>query len=124
MGKKVIIVIGERMGKGQKVAAGIEAAGGEAYVIPGMAADMKLGDVMKEKNADVGISFCGSGGAGALMASNKYGYKGKHHLRSIDEGVTAIKEGYEVLGFGFMDVEELGRRLVETYYKVHGKPEA
>jgi len=124
MGKKVIIVIGERMGKGQKVAAGIEAAGGEAYVIPGMAADMKLGDVMKEKNADLGISFCGSGGAGALMASNKYGYKGKHHLRSIDEGVTAIKEGYEVLGFGFMDVEELGRRLVETYYKVHGKPEA
>jgi len=124
MGKKVIIVIGERMGKGQKVAAGIEAAGGEAYVIPGMAADMKLGDVMKEKNADLGISFCGSGGAGALMASNKYGYNGKHHLRSIDEGVTAIKEGYEVLGFGFMDVEELGRRLVETYYKVHGKPEA
>jgi len=124
VGKKVIIVIGERMGKGQKVAAGIEAAGGEAYVIPGMAADMKLGDVMKEKNADLGISFCGSGGAGALMASNKYGYKGKHHLRSIDEGVTAIKEGYEVLGFGFMDVEELGRRLVETYYKVHGKPEA
>lgn len=124
MGKKVVIVIGERMGKGQKVAAGIEAAGGEVYVIPGMAADMKLGDVMKEKNADLGISFCGSGGAGALMASNKYGYKGKHHLRSIDEGVTAIKEGYEVLGFGFMDVEELGRRLVETYYKVHGEPDA
>lgn len=123
MGKKVMIVIGERMGKGQKVAAGIEAAGGEAYVIPGMAADMKLGDVMKEKNADLGISFCGSGGAGALMASNKYGYKGKHHLRSIDQGVTAIKEGYEVLGFGFMDVEELGRRLVETYYSIHGQPD-
>lgn len=123
MGKKVIIVIGERMGKGQNVAKGIEAAGGEAYVIPGMAADMKLGDVMNEKGADLGISFCGSGGAGALMASNKYGYKGKHHLRSIDEGVTAVREGYQVLGFGFMDVEELGRRLVETYYAVHGKPE-
>jgi len=123
MSKKVVVVIGERMGKGQNVAAGIIAAGGEAYVIPGMAADMKLGDIMNEKNADFGISFCGSGGAGALMASNKYGYKGKHHLRSIDEGVTAIKEGYEVLGFGFMDVEELGRRLVETYYQVYGKPD-
>lgn len=123
MGKKVMVVIGERMGKGNNVAKGIEAAGGEAYVIPGMAADMKLGDVMKEKNADIGISFCGSGGAGALMASNKYGYKGKHHMRSIDEGVAAIKDGYEVLGFGFMDVEELGRRLVETYYEVHGAPE-
>ncbi len=123
MGKKVVIVIGERMGKGQNVAKGIEAAGGEAHVIPGMAADMKLGDVMHEKNADLGISFCGSGGAGALMASNKYGYKGKHHLRSIDEGVTAVKEGNQVLGFGFMDVEELGRRLVETYYSIHGKPE-
>lgn len=123
MGKKVVIVIGERMGKGHNVAKGIEAAGGEAYVIPGMAADMKLGDVMKEKSADLGISFCGSGGAGALMASNQYGYRGKHHLRSIDEGVTAVKEGYEVLGFGFMDVEELGKRIVETYYMTHGKPE-
>lgn len=123
MGKKVVVVIGERMGKGQKVAAGIEAAGGIAYVISGMAADMKLGDVMKEKNADLGLSFCGSGGAGALMASNKYGYKGKHHLRSVNEGVTAIKEGYEVLGFGFMDTEELGRTLVETYYAVNGAPE-
>jgi len=121
---KVVVVIGERMGKGNNVAKGIEAAGGIAYVIPGMAADMKLGDVMKEKNADFGISFCGSGGAGALMASNKYGYKGKHHLRSIEEGVTAIREGYEVLGFGFMDLEELGKRLVETYYQVNGAPEA
>lgn len=123
MGKKVLVVIGERMGKGYNVAKGIEAAGGEAYVIPGMAADMKLGDVMKEKSADLGISFCGSGGAGALMASNKYGYRGKHHLRSIDEGVTAVKEGYEVLGFGFMDVEELGKRIVETYYMTHGNPD-
>lgn len=49
MGKKVMIVIGERMGKGNHVADGIIKAGGDAYVIPGMAADMKLGDVMKEK---------------------------------------------------------------------------
>ena len=123
MSKKVMIVIGERMGNGQNVARGIEAAGGEAYVIPGMAADMKLGDVMKEKNADLGISFCGSGGAGALMASNKYGYKGKHHLRSIEEGVTAVREGNEVLGFGFMDVEELGEKITKAYYEVHGAPE-
>lgn len=121
MGKKVVVVIGERMGKGQNVARGIEAAGGIAHVIPGMAADMKLGDVMHEMNADLGLSFCGSGGAGAITASNKYGYKCIHHMRSVDQGVTAIKEGYQALGFGFMDVEELGRRLVETYYMVHGK---
>ncbi|WP_432403825.1 SFCGS family glycine-rich protein [Wukongibacter sp. M2B1] len=115
MGKEIIVVIGDRLGKGQKVAKGIEKAGGKAIVIPGMAADMKLGDIMKEHEADLGISFCGSGGAGALMAANKYGYKAKHHLRSIESGVTAIKEGYEVLGFGFMDVEELGERLVKAY---------
>jgi len=118
-----MVVIGERMGKGSNVARGVEAAGGEAYVIPGMAADMKLGAVMKEKGADIGISFCGSGGAGALMASNGYGYKGRHHMRSVQEGITAIREGYEVLGFGFMDIEELGTKLVETYYEVHGAPE-
>lgn len=123
MNKKVLIVIGDRMGKGQNVAAGIEAAGGEAYVVPGMAADMKLGDVMKEKGADLGISFCGSGGAGALMASNKYGYKCRYAMRSIDEGVTAVKEGVEVLGFGFMDVADLGKRITETYYAIHGKTE-
>jgi hypothetical protein len=44
-------------------------------------------------------------------------------MRSIDQGVTAVKEGVKVLGFGFMDVEELGRRIVETYYEVNGKPE-
>ncbi len=35
-------------------------------------------------------------------------------MRSIDEGVTAINEGCNVLGFGFMDKEELGERLVEA----------
>ena len=123
MSKKVLIVIGDRLGKGQKVAAGIEQAGGEAIVIPGMAADMKLGDMMKQKNADLGISFCGSGGAGALMASNKYGYKCRYGMRSVDEGVTAVKEGIKVLGFGFMDTEELGRRITETYYAVNGRLE-
>ena len=62
----VTVVIGDRLGKGQKVAAGIEKAGGRAVVVPGVAADMKLGDVMKAENADFGISFCGSGGAGAI----------------------------------------------------------
>ena len=28
MGKKLVVVIGDRLGKGQKVAAGVEAAGG------------------------------------------------------------------------------------------------
>lgn len=123
MSKKVLIVIGDRLGKGQKVAAGIREAGGEAIVIPGMAADMKLGDVMHQNNADLGISFCGSGGAGALMASNKYGYKCRYGMCAVEEGVTAVKEGVKVLGFGFMDLEELGRRITETYYAVNGNPE-
>ena len=115
MEKEIVVVIGHRLGQGDKVAKGVEEAGGKAIVIKGMGADTKLGDVMKENNADIGISFCGSGGAGAIMAQTKHGYKAKHHLRSVDAGVTAIKEGYTVLGFGFLDVEELGRRIVETY---------
>lgn len=71
----VKVVIGDRLGKGQKVGMGVEAAGGSVTVIPGMAADMKLGDIMKQEEADFGISFCGSGGAGAITAQNKYGYK-------------------------------------------------
>ncbi|KUO67521.1 MAG: hypothetical protein APF77_14425 [Clostridia bacterium BRH_c25] len=121
MGDQIVVVIGDRLGKGQKVAKGVESAGGKAIVIPGMAADMKLGDVMNEENADIGLSFCGSGGAGALMAANKYGYKAKHHLRSVDAGITALKEGAKVLGFGFLDSEELGRRIVEDYIRLHKK---
>lgn len=118
--KEVLVVIGHRMGKGQAVARGVEKAGGKAIVIPGMAADMKLGDVMHENNADLGISFCGSGGAGALTAQNKYGYKGKSSLRSVDAACTAVEEGCQVIGLGFLDVEGLGERLVETWRKVHG----
>ncbi|SCY79036.1 SFCGS family glycine-rich protein [Alkaliphilus peptidifermentans] len=117
----IVVVIGDRLGKGQKVAKGVEKAGGKAILIPGMAADMKLGDVMHDAKADIGISFCGSGGAGALMAANKYGYKVKHHLRSIDAGITALKEGAQVLGFGFLDSEDLGRRIVEEYKKLNQK---
>jgi len=115
---KVVVVIGDRLGKGQNVARGIEAAGGKAIVVPGVGADMKLGDVMKAENADLGISFCGSGGAGAITAQSKYGYPAIYGMRSIDEGVTAIRAGKKVLGFGFMDVEELGRRLTEELIKV------
>lgn len=114
----VVIVIGDRMGKGQKVAAGIDSVEGcRAIVVPGMAADMKLGDVMHKENADLGISFCGSGGAGALTAKNKYGYSERHGMRSIEEGETAIADGCKVLGFGFMDTEELGRRIAKAYLK-------
>lgn len=116
---KPLIVIGDRLGKGQNVAKGVEKAGGEAIVIPGMAADMKLGDVMKQNNADLGISFCGSGGAGALTAQNKYGYKARHGMRSIEEGETAVKDGIQALGFGFMDKEELGERIVNTWKAVN-----
>ncbi|KMJ45743.1 SFCGS family glycine-rich protein [Xenorhabdus khoisanae] len=115
--KQVVVVIGDRLGKGQNVAIGIEAAGGKAIVIPGMAADMKLGDVMQREQADLGISFCGSGGAGAITAQNKYGYSVRHGMRSIEEGETAIREGCTVLGFGFMDKAELGERLIHAFLK-------
>ena len=41
-------------------------------------------------------------------------------MRSVDEGVTAINEGCNVLGFGFMDKEELGERLVQAWQKKYG----
>ena len=115
-----IVVIGDRMGKGQHVADGVIKAGGEAYTIPGMAADMKLGDVMKEKNADLGISFCGSGGAGALSAQNNHGYTCRYGMRSIEEGEKAVADGVVALGFGFMDKEELGERIVKAWLKKNG----
>ena len=121
MSKEVLVVIGHRMGKGQAVARGVEKAGGKAIVIPGMAADMKLGDVMHQNNADIGISFCGSGGAGALTAKNKYGYSAVSELRSVDAAVTAIEQGIKVIGLGFLDVEELGERVVKAYLKTHGE---
>lgn len=117
---QVVVVIGDRLGKGQNVAKGVEAAGGKAIVVPGVGADMRLGDVMHAENADLGISFCGSGGAGAITAQNKYGYPAHHGMRSIDEGITALREGKKVLGFGFMDVEDLGRRLTEELIKMKG----
>jgi hypothetical protein len=42
-------------------------------------------------------------------------------MRSVEEGVTAINEGNNVLGFGFMDKEELGERLVQAWAKKYGK---
>lgn len=114
----VTIVIGDRLGKGQKIATGIEKAGGTAVVIPGVGADMKLGDVMKENEADLGLSFCGSGGAGAITAQSKHGYPAAFGMRSIEEGLTALREGNKVLGFGFMDTEELGKRLTEELIRM------
>ncbi|MFB5195861.1 SFCGS family glycine-rich protein [Neobacillus sp. KR4-4] len=117
---QVVIVIGDRLGKGQKVGNGIESAGGKAIVIEGMAADMRLGDVMKSENADLGLSFCGSGGAGAITAQNKYGYKARYGMKSIQEGKTAIQDGIEVLGFSFMDLEELGKEITNELIRVRG----
>lgn len=117
---EIIVVIGDRLGKGQNVGKGVEAAGGKAIVISGLAADMKLGDMMNEVKADMGISFCGSGGAGAITAQTKYGYPARYGMRSVDEGLTALREGKTVLGFGFNDSEELGRRLTEEFIKIRG----
>lgn len=116
----ITVVIGDRLGKGQKVAEGVIKAGGRAVVVPGVAADMKLGDVMQAEKADFGLSFCGSGGAGAITAQTKYGYKAKYGMRSIEEGVAAINEGANVLGFGFMDKEELGQKLTEAWLRKYG----
>jgi uncharacterized protein (TIGR03577 family) len=118
---QVVVVIGDRLGKGQNVAKGVEAAGGKAIVVAGFGADMRLGDEMKAANADFGISFCGSGGAGAITAQSKYGYPAEYGMRSIEEGLTALRNGKLVLGFGFMDVEELGKRLTEEFMKVKSR---
>jgi uncharacterized protein (TIGR03577 family) len=69
---------------------------------------------MHQEEADLGISFCGSGGAGALMAENAYGYKSEHHLRTIDAGITALKNGAKVLGFGFIDNVEIGKKITKA----------
>ena len=118
----VKVVIADRMGKGQNVAKGVEAAGGTAVVVPGMGADMRLGQVMDKEKADMALSLCGSGRAGALTAHTQYAWPQRHALRSIQEGVTAIEEGTKVLGFGFMDQEALGKALVEAWNKKY--PEA
>jgi uncharacterized protein (TIGR03577 family) len=120
---KVVIVVGDRMGKGMKVVEGIVEAGGIGIHVPGMAADMKVGEIMKAENADLGISFCGSGGAGALMAENAYGFKSEHHLRTIDAGITALKNGAIVLGFGFIDNKEIGRRITKALIELKSKEE-
>ena len=44
------------------------------------------------------------GGAGAITAQTKYGYKCRYGMRSVEEGVTAINEGCVVLGFGFSEL--------------------
>ena len=118
----VKVVIADRMGKGQNVAKGVEAAGGTAVVVPGMGADMRLGQVMDKEKADMGISFCGSGGAGAITAHTQFGWPERHGMRSVQEGITAIEDGNKVLGFGFMDQEALGTALVEAWTKKY--PEA
>ena len=82
---------------------------------------MKVGDVMVREGADLGLSFCGSGGAGALTAKTKYGFPVEYGLRSIDAGITALRSGKKVIGFGFMDTEELGRRMVEEFVKLGGR---
>ncbi|MGI5466918.1 SFCGS family glycine-rich protein [Streptomyces sp. CA-132043] len=78
----VKIVIGHRLGKGQAVAEGVRKAGAEPVLIPGPGADMKVGDVMAAEGAVLGISFCGSGGAGAVTAKAKYGHDIEFGMRS------------------------------------------
>jgi len=118
------IVVGHRLGKGQQVAKGIEAAGVRVVLIPGPAGDMRVGDVMDAEGADLGISFCGSGGAGAVTAKSKYGYEIEYNMRSADAGVTAVQTGKKVLGFGFLDTEDLGFRVATALVKKQGEAAA
>ncbi len=57
--EQITVVMAIRLGKGQKWLPVWKKQGGRAVVVPGMAADMKLGDMMKAENATFGISFCG-----------------------------------------------------------------
>lgn len=116
---KPLVIIGHRMGKGQRIAKGIEEAGGTAWVIEGMLADMKLGDVMNDKEADLGLSFCGSGGAGAIQAANKYGYKYQQYQKTPAAFAKCIKDGCKVVGGPFMDDEELGRTIVKAWKEAY-----
>ena len=116
---KPLVVIGHRMGKGQKIAAGVEKAGGTAIVIPGVLADMKLGDVVHENDADLGLSFCGSGGAGALAAANKYGYKVEQQQKSHLQFAACVKKGCRVIGGPFQDSEELGEAVVKAWKELN-----
>ena len=58
----ITVVIADRKGKGQNVAKGVEAAGGKAVVVPEWGADMRLGDVAQQENADMGNFFAGAVG--------------------------------------------------------------
>ena len=121
------IVIGTRMGGGSKIKDGAEKAfkdagvDGKVIVIPGMAADMKLGMTMKQNNADLGISQCGSGGAGAITASTLLGCKQKSQLDSAEAAAQAVHEGYRLIGMRFNDTEEVGYKITEALIKESGK---
>lgn len=121
MTDKIKVVIGDRLGNGHNVAAGVREAGGEPVLIPGPGADMKIGDVMNKEGAAFGISFCGSGGAGAITAKVKYGYEVEFGLRTVEAGLTAIRAGKKVIGFGFLDQHDLGYKLTLEYLRTHGR---
>ncbi|MGT3086513.1 SFCGS family glycine-rich protein, partial [Salmonella enterica] len=110
--EQITVVIGDRLGKGQKVAAGVEKAGGRAVVVPGVAADMKLGDVMTAENATFGISFCGSGGAGGVTPQTPNRLKAENGVRSGGESGTAPPQGCNLLGVGFFGKKKTGGRPV------------
>ncbi len=76
---------------------------------------MKVGDVMHAEQAGLRPFVLRQRGAGAVTANTKYKYPMEFGLRSIDAGVTAIREGKKVIGFGFMMWRKLGRRLTEAY---------
>ena len=121
------IIIGTRMGKGEAIKAGAEKAFKEAGVegtaicIPGMAADMRLGAVIKQENADLGISQCGSGGAGAITASTMLGWKQKSQIDSADGAATAVHEGYRLIGMRFNDTEEVGYKIARALIEESSK---
>ncbi len=111
--EQITVVIGDRPGKGQKWPLARKSRC-SCCCCTGCCRRYEAGRHDESRKRYLRHLLLRRGGAGAITAQNKHGYKAKYGMRSVDEGVTAINEGYNVLGFGFMDKEELGERLVEA----------
>ncbi|QUJ01742.1 hypothetical protein KCP75_23615 [Salmonella enterica subsp. enterica] len=98
--EQITVVIGDRPGKGQKVAAGVESGiARSSYRARHAAALREVGRCIEAKTPPSAFPILRQRRRGAITAQNKHGYKAKCNMesRSVDEGVTAINEGCNVL---------------------------
>ena len=49
-----------------------------------------------------------------MTAKAKYGHSIEFGMRTAEAGVTAVRQGKRVLGFGFIDTEELGFKIAQA----------